>query len=71
MEELFQDLSWSWLQSLGVHSTHITSSSCQGWGADPAPGQNAGAWLLADISMPGVSSSPVQPQPSWQGGVRS
>lgn len=37
-----------------------------GWGADPAPGQDAGAWLLAGISTSGVSSPPVQPQAPCQ-----
>lgn len=31
-------------------------------GSRSTPGQDAGAWLLADISMSGVCSSPVQPQ---------
>ena len=51
-----------------MYSTHTTSSllqpditapgraSAASWGAAPAPGQDAGALLHSDISMPGVFS---------------
>lgn len=59
-------LAWIHLVATSAHAQLRGYLSCQvlGHPAHPARGQDAGAWLLAGVSMPGVCSCPAQPQPA-------